>query len=101
MDTIFPRIPGNIGNVYSYKVPVVTRRNNNNKALETLLAYNIQDVVNLETLMVLSYNLKLRETPFNETHQLDLASSPEIPFNADLETIEKVKGQVDCIVRPF
>jgi hypothetical protein len=44
--------------------------------------------------MVLSYNLKLRETPFNESHQLDLPSSPEIPFNADLETIEKVKTQV-------
>ncbi len=46
------------------------QRNKNDKALETLLAYNIQDVVNLETLMVLSYNLKLKETPFNESHQL-------------------------------
>ena len=35
------------------------------KSLETLLAYNIQDVVNLEYLMALSYNLKLRETPFS------------------------------------
>ena len=70
------------------------QRNNNDKALETLLAYNIQDVVNLETLMVLSYNLKLKETPFNESHQLDLPSSPEIPFNPDLETIEKVKRQL-------
>ena len=70
------------------------QKNRNVKALETLLAYNIQDVVNLETLMVLSYNLKLKETPFNESHQLDLPSSPEIPFKADLETIEKVKNQV-------
>jgi uncharacterized protein len=29
------------------------KRNNNQKALETLLAYNIQDVVNLETLMTI------------------------------------------------
>lgn len=28
----------------------------NIKALETLLVYNIEDVVNLETLMVLAYN---------------------------------------------
>ena len=62
--------------------------------LQSKLAYNIQDVVNLETLMVLSYNLKLKQTPFNESHQLDLPSSPEIPFKADLETIEKVKRQV-------
>ena len=69
-------------------------KNGNPKALETLLAYSIQDVVNLETLMVLSYNLKLKETPFNESHQLELPLYPEIPFKADLETIEKVKTQV-------
>lgn len=63
-----------------------------NKALETLLAYNIHDVISLQTLMVLSYNLKLKETPFNETHQLPLPSSPEVPFQADLETIEKIKS---------
>jgi len=68
------------------------QRNKNVKALETLLAYNIHDVVSLETLLVLSYNLKLRETPFNETHQLGLPSSPEIPFRADLETIEGIKN---------
>ncbi|MBW1642466.1 MAG: ribonuclease H-like domain-containing protein, partial [Deltaproteobacteria bacterium] len=33
-------------------------RNNNKRALETLLAYNIEDVVNLEKLMVISYNMK-------------------------------------------
>jgi uncharacterized protein len=68
------------------------QRNKNDKALETLLAYNIQDVVNLETLMFLSYNLKLKGTPFNETHQLDFPSSPEIPFKADLKTIDRIKG---------
>ena len=70
------------------------QRNKNDKALETLFAYNIQDVVNLETLMVLSYNLKLKETPFNESHQLALPSSPEISLKADLQMIEKVKKQV-------
>ena len=70
------------------------QRNKNHKALETLLAYNVQDVVNLETLMFLSYNLKLKETPFNESHQLDLPSSPENPFKADLETIDRIKGAI-------
>jgi len=42
------------------------RINHNRKPLEILLAYNIQDVVNLEILMVLSYNLKLKDTPFDQ-----------------------------------
>lgn len=70
------------------------QRNKNHKALETLLAYNIQDVVNLEMLMVLSYNLKLKETPFNESHLLALPSSPEIPLQADLETIDRIKRAI-------
>jgi uncharacterized protein YprB with RNaseH-like and TPR domain len=70
------------------------QRNKNPEALETLLAYNVQDVVNLETLMVLSYNLKLKETPFTESHQLDFPSSPAIPFKADLGTIERLKAEM-------
>lgn len=65
-------------------------RNNNERALETLLAYNILDVVNLETLMVSAYNLKLKDTPFSETHQLPFPEPPEIPFRADRETLEKI-----------
>ena len=57
-------------------------RNKSQKAPETLLAYNIQDVVNLETLMVLTYNLKLRDTPFVESHQLTAPSSPEIQLKS-------------------
>jgi len=70
------------------------QRTKNHNALETLLAYNIQDVVNLETLMVLAYNLKLKETPFIESHLLELPSPPQFPFQADLETIERIKRQV-------
>lgn len=70
------------------------RRNKNQKALETLLAYNIQDTVNLETLMVLAYNLKLKGTPFEEAHQLPLPLRPSIPFEADLKTIEGIKRRI-------
>ena len=65
---------------------------NNEKALETLLAYNIEDVVNLETLMFLAYNLKLKGTPFAQTHQLSYPPAPQIPFQANLETIERIKA---------
>lgn len=66
-------------------------RNSNEVALETLLAYNILDVVNLEVLMVVAYNLKLQTTPFAETHALALPILPDMPFRADLRTIEKIK----------
>ena len=67
------------------------QRNHEQKALETLLAYNIQDVVNLERLLVLSYNLKLKDTPFAQSSKLPFSGNPEIPFRADLETIERIR----------
>jgi len=70
------------------------QRNNNQKALETLLAYNIQDTVNLEALMVMVYNMKLRDTPFLQTPQLSQPLQPDIPFEADRETIDRIKGRI-------
>ncbi len=66
----------------------------NRRALETLLAYNIEDVVNLETLMVMAYNMKLRGTPFEATHRLELPDRPEIPFDPDLRIVERVKMEI-------
>lgn len=66
-------------------------RKGNQKALETLLAYNSQDIVNLQTLMVLAYNLKLKDTPFSGVNELPEPVVPEIPFKGDLETIERIK----------
>jgi len=40
------------------------QRTGDQKVLDTLLAYNIQDTINLENLMVTAYNMKLRQTPF-------------------------------------
>ena len=65
--------------------------NHNPRALETLLAYNMTDVVNLERLLVLAYNRKLRGTPFSRTHRLPVPAVPEIPYTADRETIERLK----------
>jgi uncharacterized protein YprB with RNaseH-like and TPR domain len=70
------------------------RQNKNQKALETLLAYNIQDTVNLETLMVIAYNLKLKGTPFAESHQLTVPPCPYLPFEADRMTIEAIRRRI-------
>ena len=66
-----------------------------------LSKYNVILLAAPPNLMVLAYNLKLKETPFNETHLLETLTVPRCPFRADLETIDKVKRQVDCIVTPF
>ena len=63
----------------------------NERALETLLAYNTEDVVNLETLMVIAYNLKIKGTPFALSHAFGLPSPPSLPFQADRDTIERIR----------
>ncbi len=67
------------------------KRHNNKKALETLLAYNIQDVLNLEKLMVIVYNMKIQNTPFANIHRIPEPLTQKNPYYADLETIEKIK----------
>lgn len=69
------------------------RRNNNQKALETLLAYNIQDAINLETLLVLAYNMNLRNTPFALTKALPLPELPEVPLRADAEIVAQLRSE--------
>lgn len=64
------------------------QRNGNQKALETLLAYNIEDVINLETLMIKSYNLNINETPFSDSHTIKQPPKPKNPLKADMKTIE-------------
>jgi hypothetical protein len=67
------------------------QRTGDQKALDTLLAYNVQDTINLENLMVTAYNLKLKQTPFYE--KLLIADLPPLanPFKVDLETVDKIK----------
>jgi len=68
-------------------------QNGNKRALETLLAYNIEDVVNLEALMVHAYNPKLGDTPFVDDHQLSPPRAPESPFEADMETVQRIRRE--------
>jgi hypothetical protein len=69
--------------------------NGNDRALETLLAYNCEDVVNLERLMVTAYNMKIKRTPFAATGACDEPVSPRIPFKADRRTIERIRRFYD------
>lgn len=64
----------------------------NPKALETLLAYNMADTVNLENLMVQAFNMKISETPFHEL-AMALPCPPEIPFEPDVALIDELKQQ--------
>lgn len=66
-------------------------RRGNARALETLLAYNTEDVINLEVLMIMAYNLLIGQTPFAHL-QIDLPMSPDIPFQVDDETLDGVRG---------
>src|SRR5208337_96372 len=66
------------------------RKTGNKKALETLLAYNIADTVNLENLMVQAFNMKLDETPFFDL-KISLPCPPTLPFEPDAELIEMLR----------
>ncbi len=66
-------------------------RSGNEKALETLLAYNIEDVVNLEALMVEAYNISLQKTPFFPELEIPFPLRPPIPFTADLKLVDELK----------
>lgn len=63
----------------------------NKRALDTLLAYNALDVVNLATLMPMAYNMKLQQTPFAETHALDVPTPPAVPFTPDMPTLDTIR----------
>ncbi len=65
--------------------------NRNDGALETLLAYNIQDTVNLETLMVQAYNMKVKGTAF-AGQALPLPEPPSVPFRADMRTVSRIRN---------
>lgn len=60
------------------------------KSLETLLSYNIEDVINLEYLMIESYNQKALKLPIN-VEPIKHKSRPDNPFNTDDKTIKRLK----------
>ena len=61
-------------------------------ALDTLLAYNVQDTITLENLLVTAYNMKLKQTPFYDNLLIKESTPPVNPFRADLATIDRIKS---------
>ncbi|NLW49252.1 MAG: ribonuclease H-like domain-containing protein [Candidatus Brocadiaceae bacterium] len=69
------------------------RRSGDPRALETLLAYNVQDTVGLETLLVMAYNMHVGRTSFAETHSLPLPAVPPAQFVPHRPTIRRIQRQ--------
>lgn len=65
--------------------------NGNEKALNTLLAYNIEDVVNLEKLMVMAYNLNVSQLNALNMKPLPDPVDPLIPIYPDRNTIRQIR----------
>lgn len=88
---------GNLAGVDGYFAVLLWReycRTKEPRVLETLLAYNVEDTVNLESLLVQAYNLKLAGTPFAESHRLPMPLLPEKSFLPDLELIDRLRGRL-------
>lgn len=67
------------------------RRTGNPRALETLLAYNICDVLNLETLLVRAYNMNVARTPLAGLYELPSPPQPRPPFEPDPDVIAALR----------
>ena len=76
------------------------RRRRDPRALETLLAYNAQDVLNLEPLMVEAYNRKLGDTPFAVSHRLPPPAPVANPFRADADLLRRLLSNFPWVL-PF
>ena len=72
------------------------QRSGNPAVLETLLAYNVEDTVNLETLMVYAFNLNLQQTPFEASHRLPLPSPPMLPYRPDRHLLDRLKARLQA-----
>jgi hypothetical protein len=42
--------------------------------------------------MVTAYNMKLKDTPFYETHLIEEPTPPVNPYSADLVTVDRIKN---------
>ena len=69
--------------------------NANQKALETLLAYNIEDCINLEKLMQISYNRKIDSLGFENFEKIPYTPIPDNIFQPHLRTILKIKSKIN------
>ena len=67
------------------------KRTGDKRVLETLLAYNVQDVLNLEQLMVFAFNQKLAATPFTRELSLPVPATLPNPFSVDRQVVDQLR----------
>ncbi|MBW2524424.1 MAG: ribonuclease H-like domain-containing protein [Deltaproteobacteria bacterium] len=60
------------------------------ESLDTLLAYNVEDTIHLEALMVFAYNRLVDQTPFGRVERAPDGAPPQNPFRADPATVARV-----------
>jgi uncharacterized protein YprB with RNaseH-like and TPR domain len=85
---------GNLDGVDGYFAVILWKQyqeNNDQRALDTLLAYNIEDTVNLERLAIEAYNRNILSTPFAEQLVLPFPDPPPNPYQPDYDCVEKIK----------
>lgn len=85
---------GNLDGVDGYFAVLLWRlykEKGDERALQTLLAYNIEDTVNLERLAIEAYNRNLQATPFAHQLVLPYTEPPPNPYQADHQLIETLK----------
>ncbi len=88
---------GTLDGVDGYFAVLLWRRYrtyNDARALETLIAYNVEDTVNLERLMVEAYNRNILATPFGDNLLLPFPEPPANPYQPDINCIERIKKRV-------
>jgi len=67
------------------------QQTNDKNALDTLLAYNVEDTVNLERLAIEAYNRNILTTPFAEQLLLPFPDPPSNPYQPDYDCVERIK----------
>jgi len=71
------------------------KKKKNKKALDTLIAYNIEDVINLEYLMFTAYNVKIKELGlFKEEMLLTIPIPPIVDIKPDIKLVNRLKEYV-------
>jgi len=68
------------------------KRTGDEGALETLLAYNVEDTVNLERLAIEAYNRNVANTPFAANLSLPWPELPDNPHSANVKIVDQLKG---------
>jgi len=70
---------------------------NQESALHTLLAYNAEDTINLEKILVLGYNMKIDKLALAEPYKMHLSVplTPQPYYNADESIIQSIKESIE------